>query len=264
MLSLIKLHNLSKVKKAIIAITYFVITALGLSAQETDVAQSNDLWMFLNGNYEFENKWSIGTEFHFRYANWGDERQQFIFRPSTSYVLDDQVKFTLGYTFTEYYPYGEQPIPTRVPEHNIWMQVLLKQSLKSLKVSHRFRFEQRWIGHVTNENGERTIHEYVQRKRVRYHLSLQRPLSSNSKFYAKIFNEIWINYGNGTGQNIFNQNWLSGGIGYHLSPAVTTEISYLWRFINKPDGIHQESNNTFQAALKYSFQKSSKNGKFKR
>ncbi len=240
---------------------HFLLTLLILSsvniiwAQNKIVDSSFDTWWSNTNKYNLNQSWYLSSELHLRRADGINDLQQFVFRPALNYKKNTNVIFTLGYTYIQSHPYGEQPIAIVTPENNIWEQITLKQNLSKLNISHRYRFEQRFIGKpIYNSSNEPSIDGTMYAQRFRYRLTLSKSISKKEKLFAKTFNELWINIDD---KNIMptslNQNWLYAGLGYKLSPKVTIQLGYMNRIIKKGDGIHYENNQTIQFTIGFEF-----------
>jgi len=234
-------------------IAFICLTGLNVFAQERIIGNNNDIWFLSHGDYTISNKWGIDSEIHFRTSDWGHDKQQILLRPSVYYKLNNLISIYGGYTFIETYPYGDQPINTRTPENNFWLQATAEQNISSWSVSHRYRFEERWISKVTETDGIRDVNGTTHRNRIRYRLTLKKALDKQKNWYIQVFDEVWVSYGENTQKNLFDQNWLYGGIGRKISHNLALELAYQWQIVNKSDGIHQESNNTIQLTMHYKF-----------
>jgi len=239
--------------------TIFFLIALIISsvvaAQSREVAHNNDLWFLQLSKFELNDKWGLENELHLRLANWGETKQQILLRPSIWYKVNDNVKFQFGYTHIETYPYGKQALAIRTPENNIWGQVALDHSAGSLKVSHRYRMEERWTGRTINTtSGNPEVDGSLHRNRFRYRITLKKEFSEG-KNYVAVFDEVWMNFGENTGLNRLDQNWLYSGIGRKISAQIALELGYMWQIIEKADGIRYESNNTIQFTAHYTLKK---------
>ena len=104
-----------------------------------------------------------------------------------------------------------------VNEHRIYQQFITKQSIGKLKLSHRYRFEQRFV-------------EDDFKMRLRYFLSFKLPFKTNEegdyKWYASAYNEIFLN----TESSVFDRNRLYGGLGYKLNKSIRFEVGYMNQF----------------------------------
>jgi hypothetical protein len=105
-----------------------------------------------------------------------------------------------------------------VNEHRIFQQFISKQKLGKLKLSHRYRFEQRFV-------------ESDFKMRVRYFLGVNVPISSEeeNKYYFSAYNELFLN----TKSKLYDRNRLYGGFGYHLNKKVRLELGYMNQFFNE-------------------------------
>ncbi len=229
-----------------------IMNNIGYS-QPTQIEHNFNTWWSNNNKYHLSDKWYFSSELHIRRTKGLQKWQQFLFRPAINYTFNKTLVTTTGYTFIRSYPYGEYPASTIIPEHNIWEQVTLKHQLNKVKFSHRFRFEQRFIG-VKQQNSEDINHfKYVQR--VRYRFTTLFTLMKNSKLYGKCFNEIWINQANSFIPLSLNQNWLYLGIDYKPSSKVNIEFGVMDQIIQKSNGSHYESNPTLQCSIGVNFEK---------
>lgn len=237
--------------KLILTILIGVSCAFGSLAQEKTTTNNNDIWFLIHGNYEVSDKMGFDSEAHFRLADYGNQKQQILLRPSIYYNLNERVKFFVGYTYINTYPYGEQPSKGRTPENNIWVQALISQKIGKIGLSHRYRLEQRWVGQLALSSHGYEVVDNIHKNRFRYRLTAKFRIPTDERFYFTVFDELWINYGKSTGISYFDQNWLFGGFGLYLNKGTAIELAYMWQFIEKPDGIRKESNNTIQLSLHY-------------
>lgn len=222
-----------------------------VQAQEKLTTHNNDLWFLLHGNYTLSDKFGLDSEIHLRLGDMGGQKQQILLRPSIFYKYNKQIRFYVGYTYISSYPYGDQPIKSRTPENNIWIQVLMSHSKGNLNFSHRYRLEQRWIGNISSTNNGYGLDGTIHKNRIRYRLTTKFRIPTDLRFYFTAFDEIWINYGKNVGFNYLDQNWLYAGTGFYLSEFTTIELAYQWQLIRKSDGMMQEYNNTLQVSLHY-------------
>ncbi len=165
-------------------------------------------WIMLYGTNKISNDFDIITEFRLHhYKVFEDLDNQFI-RTGLNYQIASGVAVTAGYI----HQYSETIENTEVSENRPYEEITLKNKIKKLSISHRYRIEHRWI----NRNGSTDFSN-----RMRYRLMLSLPLFD--KFYAKFFDEVFINLQ----EPIFNQNRLHIGLGYTFDPNFKLELGYL-------------------------------------
>lgn len=213
-------------------------------AQAPSIARNNNIWLLQISKYYLKNGFGLENELHLRLANWGVGKQQVLVRPSVFYVLNDAITFHAGYSLIVTYPYGDQPVAITTPEHNAWAQVTLNHESAGIQFSHRYRLEERWTGKITTVNAAPQLDGYQHRNRFRYRITLKKNLGKSG--YLAAFDEMWFNFGENTGLNGHDQNWIYLGYGQKLSDQMSIELGYLHQWIAKPDGIQFESNNTIQ------------------
>ena len=104
-----------------------------------------------------------------------------------------------------------------INEHRIFQQFTTKQKVGKIGLTHRYRFEQRFV-------------EADFKMRFRYFLGFKVPFQqkedSSSPFYLSAYNEIFLN----TESSIFDRNRIYGGLGYQFSNAIRLELGYMNQF----------------------------------
>ena len=181
-------------------------------------AQQNSLgnWMVYIGNKKIDEQWNWHQEVQYRNYNAIGDLEQLLLRTGVGYTPKGSgLNFLLGYGYIlseNYTGLGDEK--NAIEEHRIYQQLVAKQLWSRVGVTHRYRFEQRWI-----EDNFRT--------RFRYLLSLQFPLtkaaSDKKPLYFKFYNEVFLH----TQDKIFDRNRVYGGLGMPLSKAVRVEAGYM-------------------------------------
>ncbi|MBT8305199.1 MAG: DUF2490 domain-containing protein [Bacteroidia bacterium] len=185
------------------------------------LGQSSDFgnWLIYFGNKDFSEKWNWHHEVQYRNYDAIGDLEQLLLRTGIGYNLtENNNNILLGYGFIASENYSNNNDKVSVNEHRIYQQFITKQNLGSVKLSHRYRFEQRFV-------------EDDFKMRFRYFLSLNVPLSkededSISKWYLSAYNEIFLN----TKSSVFDRNRLYGGIGYRLNTNIRFELGYMNQF----------------------------------
>lgn len=62
-------------------------------------------------------------------------------------------------------------------------------------------------------------------------MPLQGATLDDHEWYVTFFDELFISFGPNVGQNVFNQNRISGGLGYQLTKSLQLELSYLNQWV---------------------------------
>lgn len=247
---LIKLHLLQ----------VLFLTAFMASAQNTPSVRENttntNAWFMYFGNHKFSKSFGLHAEVQVRRNDVIQNWQQLLLRTGLDYYTS-QVRYTIGYAFVETYPYGEYPVAHAFPEHRMWQQALVSNGVGRVKLSHRYRLEQRWLGNSVTGEFENGRYENRFRYMVRANIPLQGKTIEPKKFYLGFYEEVFINFGNEVGYNIFDQNRLYGALGYHLGKIGRIEVGYLYQLIQQrrlllntiPSKNIIENNHTIQVAL---------------
>ena len=201
-------------KKLVLANLVVLLSFLGYS-QNSDFGN----WMIYFGNKDFNEKWNWHHEVQYRNYDAIGDLEQLLLRTGLGYNLTkNNNNILLGYGFIASENYVNDQDKVSVNEHRIYQQFITKQQIGSVKLSHRYRFEQRFV-------------ESDFRMRFRYFLSLNVPIFKNEegeidKWYLSSYNEIFLN----TESSIFDRNRLYGGLGYRLNKKIRFELGYMNQF----------------------------------
>ena len=200
-----------------------VLAALILGLMLPNFGQSQDSdfgnWLIYIGNKKLNNKWNIHNEIQYRNYNTIGDLEQLLLRTGLGYTFNENrnnVLLGYGYILSENY-IGNTDKKNAVNEHRIFQQFTSKQNVGSVKLNHRYRFEQRFV-------------ESDFKMRFRYFLGLNIPLCKNennaSKYYLSVYNEIFLN----TKTSIFDRNRVYAGIGYNINNRLRLEAGYMNQF----------------------------------
>jgi hypothetical protein len=202
-----------KIKTTVAVLMVILMVPIISQSQESDFGN----WLIYIGNKKINSKWNIHNEVQHRNYNAVGDLEQLLLRTGLGYTFNNGKSNALmgyGYILSENY-IGDSDDKISVSEHRIFQQFTSNQSIGSVKVSHRYRFEQRFV-------------EDDFKMRFRYFLALNVPLSNkeDNKFYASAYNEIFLN----TKSSIFDRNRLYAGLGYNINKSVRLEAGYMNQF----------------------------------
>lgn len=176
-------------------------------------------WLIYFGNKKLNPKWDIHNEVQYRNYNAIGDLEQLLLRTGLGYTFNENKNNLLlgyGYILSENY-LGDDEDKVSVNEHRIFQQFTAKQNIGSVKINHRYRFEQRFV-------------ESNFKLRLRYFLGLNIPLANTdidkNNFYLSFYNEIFLN----TTSAIFDRNRAYGGLGYQLNKNIRLEVGYMNQF----------------------------------
>ncbi|MFT4698533.1 MAG: hypothetical protein ACI9SJ_001683 [Flavobacteriaceae bacterium] len=174
-------------------------------------------WLIYIGNKKLDQKWNLHHEVQYRNYNAIGDLEQLLIRTGLGYTFNENKNNVLlgyGYILSENY-IGDTDEKFSVNEHRIFQQFTSKQKIGQVKLSHRYRFEQRFV-------------ESDFKMRLRYFLGVNIPLTKKeeNKYYVSAYNEIFLN----TESSVFDRNRLYGGIGYHLTKNIRLEAGYMNQF----------------------------------
>ena len=181
-------------------------------------AQSSDFgnWLIYIGSKKVNSKWNIHNEIQFRNYDAIGDLEQLLLRTGVGYNLSENnhnVLLGYGYINSENYV-GDTSEKITVNEHRIFQQFTSKQKIGAVSLSHRYRFEQRFV-------------ESDFKMRLRYFLAFKVPILKTeeiqSKLYLSAYNELFLN----TKSAVFDRNRVYGGFGYQINKNIRVEAGYM-------------------------------------
>ncbi|MDB4715850.1 DUF2490 domain-containing protein [Flavobacteriaceae bacterium] len=184
-------------------------------AQESDLGN----WLIYIGSKKLNSKWNLHNEIQYRNYDAIGDLEQLLLRTGIGYNLsENNNNLLLGYGFIKSENYAQNGLDKiTVNEHRIFQQFTSKQKVGRLSLTHRYRFEQRFV-------------EEEFKARFRYFLAFKLPFKGTeeapSKYYLSAYNEIFLN----TKSSVFDRNRVYGGIGYQLNKNVRLEAGYMNQF----------------------------------
>lgn len=239
-------------RKNYLLVLIFLIGGLqSVIGQNNRINNNNSIgWYNFFGTFKISEKFGIHTEYQWRRNEMITQWQQSLLRIGVNYNLNSRVLFRVGYGWIETYPYGEIPINgmgRNFTEHRIFEMVQLNHKEGIVDFSHRFMFEQRFVGRYSSIN-EPTEDEFPLLNRIRYMIRVQVPLKGNEikdkTPYLAFYDEIFIGFGKNVNMNVFDQNRIGLLLGYRFNKNIRIEGGYLNQTVQM--GRQIEGKNVFQ------------------
>lgn len=165
-----------------------------------------------------------------------NEPQQLLLRPGVQRTIAPGVRVAAGYAYIATAPYGKTPLAAPLREHRTWQQLALAHRAGALSITHRYRWEQRWLASVENAEGDVGPFGYQHRARymVRAQSNLPRLQLGDRPLLGFVWNEVLVPIGHGDATVRLTQNRLGGGVGIPLDARQRIEVGYmnLWNSVS--------------------------------
>jgi hypothetical protein len=205
-----------KRKAKIIALIIGLILPISAKSQNSDFGN----WLIYIGSKKLTEKWAIHNEVQYRNYNVIGDLEQLLLRTGLGYTFNEgknNVLVGYGFIMSENY-LNDSTDKVSVNEHRIFQQFTSKQKIGIVSLSHRYRFEQRFV-------------ESDYKMRFRYFLAVNIPITKkeNNKLYLSAYNEVFLN----TESAVFDRNRLYGGLGYHINENIRIEAGYMNQIFEK-------------------------------
>jgi hypothetical protein len=146
---------------------------------------------------------------------------QLYLQPSLIYKYSPDLNFGLGYVFQRNNPLSDD----YTNENRMWQQVLFAHPLAGARITHRVRYEERFIHNRTTGADPLST-------RARYQLGYMVPLEGKEldpgEFYLNGYNEAYFSL-TGAKNATYSEDWLYAGVGYFIKGLGKLEIGPLYQ-----------------------------------
>ena len=210
----------------ILFLPYSLLIQSFISIAQSNTFDENQLgawYMYFWSVQLKESRFGFQGDIQFRNWDLGGDLEQLLLRGGLTYMpKNTNAKFTLGYAYILSGEFGESTETS--DENRIYQEALLPQKVGGrVFITHRFRFEQRWV------EGQNT------RTRWRYAIFINVPFNKKTltkgAIYYAFYNELFINgqrdIGNSREVELFDRNRFYNALGYALSNTVRLQGGYM-------------------------------------
>lgn len=211
-------------KKILLLLSIFFAFSGTIHAQGPDEDQLGAWYMYFYNVKLKESNWGFQGDFQYRDWRGLGDREQLLLRSGVTYrPKDSGVMFTFGYGNITTGRFGKD-IDSPVSENRIYQEALFSNTiLKRLLLTHRFRYEQRWV------------EDQDMRTRYRYNLFVNIPFNNTAlvknTYYFAFYNEIFINgqrdIGDGRSVQFFDRNRTYLGVGYAINNKLRFQLGWM-------------------------------------
>lgn len=240
---------------------FFLLSVIGNNSfsQEQRLSDDNSIgWLAYTGTLKIHPKIALHTEYQWRRVDGLKNPQQSLLRTGVNYAVKKDVSLNVGYAFADTDSYGDYA--NAFSEHRIYEQIILKNPIGKVDVSHRFTLEQRFLEKFSTQNGE-TNTDWVFLNRMRYRVRTEIPIYKNStdnnSWSIILLDEVFVGFGKNVAVNVFDQNRLAALVGYKVNKNVKIEAGYLSQILQQGKRVNDKSvfqyNNGFMLTTHLSF-----------
>lgn len=253
--------GLFKICRQYVFIIMLFIYARPSYCQEERLTDNNSIgWFTYTGTFKIKSNLSIHTEYQWRRVDGIKNWQQGLVRTGINYAVRKDVSLNAGYAFAQTYTYSDYPATFAFPEHRIFEQVVIKNPIGCIDLSHRFTLEQRFVARVTMPNGIKNTEYFFlnrMRYRVRGEISLHKKDAPEKPWSIIAQDEVFIGWGKNMGANTFDQNRLAVLLGYRLNQNIKIEAGYLNQILQQGRRVNDKQvfqyNSGFMLSAHFSF-----------
>ncbi len=212
------------------------------------VKHENVIWVNYNNSISIDSNWSMVNDVQIRTKDDIDKWSLFALRSGATYKVNKHVSVAAGIAwFGTMNYFSERTVLAN--EWRPWQEVSFKNNLKSVKITQRFRLEQRFLQKLFE--GKKTNY-FETRHRLRYRFELARRILNN-KLVLNAGNEVMVNLSYLKDNRFFDQNRTFAAVDYKLSNFTVVQFQYIrlvqWRATSKI----LEENNVFRCSIHHRF-----------
>ncbi len=216
----------------IIIVSFFFMLLIGFNATAQTTKNSehlNQLWFSYFNQTRVSNKWGIWTDASLRTKeDFVDNLSLSIVRVGLIYYVADNIKFTTGYAWANYFP-GDNHKNISQTEHRPWHQIQWDTKYGKKRMVHWIRLEERFRHKILNDSTLKKGYNFNYRIRynLRYELPLDKKGSKPGAITLIINDEINVNAGKQIVYNYFDQNRFYAGLKFQSSSTSNIQVGYL-------------------------------------
>lgn len=199
-------------------------SCFSIQAQQVSESQLGAWYMYFFNTTFKDSNWGIQGDIQYRDWRGLGDREQLLLRSGVTYSPKESgVKFTLGYANITSGAFGAD-VDNPVSENRIYQEALFSNTiLKRVLLTHRFRYEQRWV------------ESQDFRSRFRYNIFMNIPLNNKTLIkntvYTAFYNEIFLNGERNIGTNssvqFFDRNRTYLGVGYVVKNNLRVQLGWM-------------------------------------
>jgi len=192
------------------------------------IIRDNSVWVGYFSHIKLKGKWAINSDLQYRTRNGISQSSQLLFRSGLSYSFNNKLEVTVG---AAHFSFFLKDIKTR-GEWRPWQEVKVSDQIGNVKISNRFRFEQRFNEIVKDGNPSGN---YLFNWRFRHRIDIRVPFNKENEngnnVYGILGNELMINAGDNIQVNYFDQNRLYVGLNYEINKKISVQLQYthIWQ-----------------------------------
>lgn len=213
-------------------------------ASSWPVTHQQALWVTTTIDHGLTERTALWFDGNWRRMGVGEEPQQLLLRAGVLRTIAPGVRIGGGYAYIATAPYGELPSATPLREHRAWQDLRFAHAAGRVSLSHRYRWEQRWLAPVRADG----TGEFAYQQRARYMVRAQAPLAALTvrsrpvSWYAQ--EELLLPVGHDGALGRFAQNRFLVGLGLPLSARQRLDVGYMNLWNALPARAANEVNHT--------------------
>lgn len=208
---------------------FSIVHSSVLFGQAKTISTGNQQWFQYYNQAKLGEKWTLLSDFGYRWKDGFDENSQYIIRTAIGYSINPSVRISLGFAHLGFYTANK----ISKIEFRPYQELAIKNNINKIEITNRCRIEERFFNLV---NYEETQHPNTFNFRFRYSVMVSIPLfklsseNDNKIFLLNIGDEIFMNTGNNFTHNNFDQNRLTVSPSLQLNKHVTFSLTWNSQF----------------------------------
>ncbi|MDQ3110893.1 MAG: DUF2490 domain-containing protein [Bacteroidota bacterium] len=211
-------------------------------------------WVGVYGQLNFSERLSVHLDIQARNEYTDGDWFNTLIRSGVTWKTKKKIQLSAGLAYFKLYP-NPNSLPPR-PEWRPWQEIGKKFEINHHTIYPRFRLEQRFIREyiLSGLEDEFTFSCFRSRYRCDYNYTINEPDQRGMIFIAGY--EYLLNTKR-NGKTLFDQNRVTGGLGYRFSRHLMVQLTYLHLFLRR-DAEHFEQHHIVRFSIIMQFSKKEK------
>ena len=249
---------MNKINIALHIILIWTLLGSGqLQAQEKTISHVGEQWLQYNNLTHISEKWDLFANAGGRWKD-GFEKFAILFgRIGAGFSPNDKIRLATGFTYVEFYSEGNRYQVELRP----YEELLLRGNVFKLRLSHRFRFEQRFYNPVIDgsiQSDNRFALRFRYALMTGFTLFKLSKTNPDSKFVLNISDEVMINAGRDVVYNVFDKNRFIISPTLQLNKWVSVAVAWNNQFASTKTAGHYVLTNALWVHLSHTINLSKK------
>ena len=205
---------------------------------------NTNYWASYSADQTVKGRWGVHFDTQWRRLESRISWYQFQVRPAVNFRVSPRLQLTAGYLYSHNFAFSDLDNAPLLAEHRIYQQAVFSGRIRKLRVAHRLRAEQRFIG---GDPLEARRYQNRFRYQPRVEIPLRGSREAGAAWYVPLSFETLMGTAKERGA-FLDQNRIYVGMGRATS-GFRTELGYVCQWVVGRSDRPSQLNSTVQVSL---------------